>query len=109
MSESVLTSRPGAIATAARPLRPVSLIERLNIRGTLLVGLVMLAVILLVALLAPFIAPYNPIEQNLGNAFAAPLSRGHLLGTDNFGRDILSRIIYGTRLDLQIGFFSVVF
>lgn len=109
MSDTVLTTPAGGIATAARPLRPVSFVQRLNIRGTLLLGLILLAIILLVALLAPLLAPYNPIEQDLGGAFAAPLSCGHLLGTDNFGRDILSRIIYGTRLDLQIGFFSVLF
>lgn len=110
MSENVLTtSKPGTIASAARPLRPISLIEKLNIRGTLLVGLIMLAVILAIAAFAPLIAPANPIEQNLGGAFAKPLSNGHLLGTDNYGRDILSRIIFGTRLDLQIGFISVLF
>ena len=109
MSETVLTSQPGAIATAARPMRPVSLIQRLNIRGPLLRGLILLGFILLVALIAPLLAPYNPIEQNLGAAFTKPLSAGHILGTDNYGRDELSRIIFGTRLDLQIGFISVLF
>jgi peptide/nickel transport system permease protein len=109
MSESVLTSEPGAIAAAARPARSVSLIRRLNIRGTLLLGLILLAVVLLVALFAPLLAPYNPIEQDLARAFAPPFSPGHLLGTDNFGRDELSRIIFSARLDLQIGFFSVLF
>ncbi len=110
MSERVLTTtQPGGIATAARPVRPVSVLQRLNIRGTLLLGLVLLAIILLIALFAPLLSPYNPIAQDLGNAFSAPLSHGHLLGTDNFGRDELSRIIFGTRLDLQIGFISVLF
>lgn len=68
-----------------------------------------LGVVLLIALLAPVLAPYDPIEQDLGGAFAPPGSPGHLLGTDNFGRDILSRIIFSSRLDLQIGFFSVLF
>ena len=109
MSETVLTSQPGTIATAARPVRPVSFIQRLNIRGPLLLGLILLGLIILIALIAPLIAPYNPIEQNLGAAFTKPLSAGHLLGTDNYGRDELSRIIFGTRLDLQIGFISVIF
>jgi peptide/nickel transport system permease protein len=109
MSETVLTSQPGTIATAARPVRPVSFIQRLNIRGPLLLGLILLGLIILIALLAPLIAPYSPIEQNLGAAFTKPLSAGHLLGTDNYGRDELSRIIFGTRLDLQIGFISVIF
>lgn len=109
MSETVLTSQPGTIATAARPVRPVSFIQRLNIRGPLLLGLILLGFILLVALIAPLLAPYNPIEQNLSAAFTKPFSAGHILGTDNYGRDELSRIIFGTRLDLQIGFISVLF
>ena len=109
MSESVLTGRPGSLATAERPVRPISFIQRLNLRGPLLVGLIMLAIILLAAICAPLLAPYNPIAQDLGGAFKPPLSAGHFLGTDNFGRDVLSRIIFSTRLDLQIGFVSVLF
>jgi peptide/nickel transport system permease protein len=61
-----------------------------------------------VAVLAPAIAPYDPIAQDL-NATLQPPSAAHWLGTDNFGRDILSRIIWGTRIDLQMGVFGVVF
>lgn len=63
---------------------------------------------LLVALAAPWLAPFDPLEQNLAAALLPPGS-AHLLGTDNFGRDLLSRIIWGTRLDLQMGVFGVVF
>jgi peptide/nickel transport system permease protein len=63
---------------------------------------------LLVAIMAPWLAPYDPIEQNLGAALLPP-GGAHLLGTDNFGRDLLSRIIWGTRLDLQMGAFGVLF
>lgn len=63
---------------------------------------------LLVALGAPWLAPFDPIEQNLGAALLPP-GGAHLLGTDNFGRDLLSRIIWGTRLDLQMGVFGVLF
>jgi peptide/nickel transport system permease protein len=63
---------------------------------------------LLVALAAPWIAPYDPLAQELA-ATLQPPSAAHLLGTDNFGRDILSRIIWGTRLDLQMGVFGVLF
>src|SRR5919204_5170537 len=58
---------------------------------------------------APLLTPYDPIEQRFADAFLPPLSRGHLLGTDNFGRDIWSRIVYSARLDLQIGLISVLF
>ncbi len=60
------------------------------------------------ALAAPWVAPYDPIAQDL-NATLLPPGGAHLLGTDNFGRDILSRIIWGTRIDLQMGAFGVLF
>ncbi len=63
---------------------------------------------LLVALAAPWLAPYDPLAQDLA-ATLQPPRVVHLLGTDNFGRDILSRIIWGTRLDLQMGVFGVLF
>jgi len=109
MSERALSSTSTALATAERPVRPVSFLQRLNLRGPLRVGLIMLTIILLTAIFAPLLAPYNPIAQDLSGAFKPPFSSGHLLGTDNFGRDILSRIIFSTRLDLQIGFISVLF
>jgi peptide/nickel transport system permease protein len=62
----------------------------------------------LLALAAPWIAPYDPIFQDLA-ATLQPPNATHLLGTDNFGRDVLSRIVWGTRLDLQMGVFGVLF
>jgi peptide/nickel transport system permease protein len=59
-----------------------------------------------VALLAPRLAPYDPLKQDLGNALARP-DRAHLLGTDNVGRDVLSRVMWGTRISLVAGFVSV--
>ena len=63
---------------------------------------------LFVAVAAPWLAPFDPLEQNLSAALLPP-GGAHLLGTDNFGRDLLSRIIWGTRLDLQMGVFGVLF
>ncbi len=83
--------------------------KRLRVNGTLLAGIVMLALVAIVGLAAPLLTPYNPIVQDLGSAFLPPRSPGHILGTDNFGRDEFSRIIYAIRLDLQIGFISVLF
>ena len=60
-----------------------------------------------VALLAPVVAPYNPLKQNLDRTLSRP-DRVHLLGTDNVGRDVLSRVIFGTRVSLAAGFGSVV-
>src|SRR5258705_6208591 len=60
-----------------------------------------------VAVLAPVVAPYNPLKQDLNHPLARP-DRIHLLGTDNVGRDVLSRVIFGTRVSLAAGFGSVV-
>ncbi len=84
-------------------------IRHMRLNGMLVGGAVMLVLVILVAIAAPLLTPYNPIAQDLNSAFLPPGSPGHLLGTDNFGRDELARIIYGTRLDLQIGFLSVLF
>src|SRR6266496_4925172 len=81
-------------------------LQKIGLNPTLLAGLVLLTLVVLVALSAPLLTPYDPIVQNLGDAFKPPFSVGHFLGTDNFGRDVWSRIVYSTRLDLQIGLFS---
>lgn len=70
------------------------------------VSLVVLIVLVLIAIFAPLLAPYSYSEQNVLNDNASP-SAEHLLGTDDLGRDILSRLIYGTRQSLQMGIFSV--
>jgi peptide/nickel transport system permease protein len=59
-----------------------------------------------VAALAPVISPHNPLKQNLDGVLARP-SFNHPLGTDNVGRDVLSRVIWGTRISLVAGFASV--
>ena len=69
-------------------------------------GAAVLLVAALTALLAPVLAPHDPLRQNLANTLARP-GRAHLLGTDNVGRDVLSRVIWGTRVSLVAGFVSV--
>jgi peptide/nickel transport system permease protein len=58
------------------------------------------------AVAAPLVAPHDPLRQDLGNALARP-GRAHWLGTDHVGRDVLSRVIWGTRVSLAAGFVSV--
>ena len=70
------------------------------------VGLGILLALLLCAATADLIAPYDPLKQDLYDSFAPP-SAAHLLGTDDLGRDLLSRIIYGSRISLQAGVVSV--
>lgn len=69
-------------------------------------GLFVVIVLILAALFAPFIAPYDPLNQDFANSFKAP-SIHHLLGTDMFGRDNLSRIIFGARPSLTVGIIAV--
>jgi peptide/nickel transport system permease protein len=68
-------------------------------------GLAIVVGLVLVALAAPLIAPYDPLEQ--GAAELAPPSPAHLFGTDDLGRDLLSRIIYGSRISLLVGVVAV--
>jgi peptide/nickel transport system permease protein len=79
----------------------------LSHRGFVIAG-VLLAIIVLFALFAPFIAPYDPYAQDLKNRLVPPAfmqggSWAHPLGTDGLGRDYLSRVIYGARVSLMIG------
>jgi len=69
-------------------------------------GLIIIGVLFLTAVLAPVIAPYEPDDIDVSNILAGP-QRAHFLGTDELGRDILSRMIYGARISLTIGFISV--
>ena len=94
---------PG-FALAARLSRGVRR-KRLPIPNwPLTIGLVILALITAACLAAPLLTSYDPAYQDLLNQGATPLSPGHLLGTDApFGRDVLSRLLYGGRVDLLIG------
>jgi len=71
-------------------------------------GMIIFTSIVLMAVLAPFISPYDPIEQNMRETLQPPSSK-HLFGTDPFGRDVLSRIIWGSRISLVVGILSVFF
>ncbi|RDU35242.1 ABC transporter permease [Neobacillus piezotolerans] len=72
-------------------------------------GLTIIAVMVFVAIFAPLLAPYHPNKMDVANSLAVPGSKGHLLGTDNYGRDLLSRLIYGARISLIVGVSAVVF
>lgn len=77
-------------------------------RPILLIGLAILGTFLLAAIFARFVAPYDPLFQD-GAARLLPPSMAHPFGTDNFGRDVLSRVIWGARVDLQMAVIGVVF
>src|SRR6185503_10469573 len=69
-------------------------------------GALVLVAAVVMALGAPVLSPHDPLKQNLDNALARP-GRAHVLGTDNVGRDVLSRVIWGTRVSLLAGIVSV--
>lgn len=69
-------------------------------------GLVFIAVVLTFALFAPIVATYNPSAMD-SRSILTPPSKAHIFGTDSIGRDIFSRIVYGSRISLSIGFIAV--
>ena len=79
--------------------------EYKNFNTNLKIGIIIFFIILLIGLFAPFLTQYDPLYQDY-NSLLLPPSFDHLFGTDNYGRDIFTRVIYATRLDLQIGFYT---
>ncbi len=92
-----------SLLSLSLPLR-----ARIGRRPMLAMGLAILGGFVALALLAPLIAPFDPILQDAG-AKLLPPSWDHPFGTDNFGRDVFSRVLWGTRIDLQIAVLGVVF
>ncbi len=111
MAQSSTANPGGAPASPAPTIKLVSQRRRawraFSKNYAALVGLILIVFLVLVAIFAPWIAPHNPIEQSTINRLAPP-SWEYPLGRDDFGRDVLSRIIYGTRVALTVGVLSVV-
>ncbi|MBP6333304.1 MAG: ABC transporter permease [Aminivibrio sp.] len=80
--------------------------KRLSRAPLAMIGLAIVVVLVFTAVFADYIAPFGYADQDLMAAFEEP-SKAHLFGTDEFGRDIFSRIIYGSRISLQVGFIAV--
>ncbi len=94
MSSAVAIAAPSAWKRATRS-------------GGLVVGLVLAVTMVLIAIAAPWIAPFDPNEQNVLLKLEPP-SAAHLFGTDAFGRDVLSRVIFGARISLFVGAFATL-
>ncbi len=75
---------------------------------TLIFGAAILVFAIAAAIFGPILSPYDPTAVDVLNPLAAPLTAGHILGTDAFGRDILSRILNGARIDLALGFGATI-
>ncbi len=93
----------GAAATAAPSSARPSFARRLFANRSFTIGLALVGLIALLALLADAIAPFDPLKGSLRARMLAP-SMEHWMGTDHFGRDILSRVLHGARVSLLIGF-----
>ncbi len=110
MSGSIPVSvTPNALRAELRP-RKSNLARAIQVfrrRKIALVGLIIIAFFALVAILADVLVPFDPTAVNLGERFIQP-DASHWFGTDNLGRDILSRVIAGSRISLQVGILTVV-
>jgi peptide/nickel transport system permease protein len=71
-----------------------------------LLSLIFTFAVIILAIIAPYITPFNPDKINVNEILKAP-SFAHLLGTDQLGRDVLSRLIYGSRISIEVGFIAV--
>jgi peptide/nickel transport system permease protein len=118
--EAVGFEQPDSAITTAAPAkaedRLASLAHRARRQPTLwssirrqrlaMTGLIIVSCFTLIAIIGPFVAPYSPTEQSITNSLHAPSST-YLLGSDEFGRDILSRLLYGARVSLEVGAIAV--
>ena|ERR687887_99348 len=98
----LVLQRPPMLAWASVGAR-----ARSALRGAPIFSLFVLAVAVACAILAPSIAPFDPIKTDPANILAPPNFSHHLLGTDHLGRDILSRMVYGARISVTVGFLAV--
>jgi peptide/nickel transport system permease protein len=97
----------------ARPKVRYQALKSLFRRKVAFIGVIVLMIIVLVGLLAPIISPYNPTKTNIVDrlkppGWVSPQGELHVLGTDLIGRDVLSRLIYGSRISLLVGFTAVL-
>ncbi|MEM7129393.1 MAG: ABC transporter permease [Chloroflexota bacterium] len=108
MAQQITARQPQQLAIMdANPRSQLSIVMRQLLRNrAALVGAIIVILEIFIAMFAPYIAPYDPIEQTIYDALQAPSSK-YLLGTDEVGRDILSRILHGTSISLRVGLISV--
>jgi len=102
MADAVAVQAESAVPRLASPLR------RMAGNASVVAGVTLVGIVVLLALLAPLLAPHDPYAQDLGRRLVPPIwhekgTWAHAFGTDNLGRDYLSRVIYGARISLLIG------
>lgn len=72
------------------------------------IGMILVLIMTLLAIFAPLIATHQPNEMEVGKSFLPFFTEGHILGTDNYGRDLFSRLVYGSRISILVGVVSVI-
>jgi peptide/nickel transport system permease protein len=106
VAKPIAAPAASAAAPASRSAPRWRIWRRLRRHRLAMAGLIFLGLLILSAISADLISPYKPLDQAMTVRLKPP-SPAHWLGTDDFGRDILSRILYGSRVSLQIGFVAV--
>lgn len=105
MKKQTVSQPAPQVEEAAKSSQLKDICYRLWQNKAAMAGLVVLILLVLCAIFAPLLAPYGIDDQDLSRRFIKPCSE-YWLGTDNFGRDIFSRILYGSRISLQVGLLS---
>jgi peptide/nickel transport system permease protein len=105
-TEKTTFSNPNALAVAADRTRQHLVLRRLARNRGAVVGAIILILLVLAGLMAPLITSYDPLEMAPKDRLQPP-GPAHWFGTDNFGRDIFARVVYGTRISLPMGLISV--
>ncbi|OSN07735.1 peptide ABC transporter permease [Lonsdalea iberica] len=113
LSSAVIASTPPETALPPEPGPTRRWLRRMMGHHSMAIGVVILAVIIVAAMLAPLISPHDPYAQDISQRLIPPVwhEKGgwdHLLGTDKLGRDYLSRLLYGAQVSLLIGLVSVL-
>ncbi|MCD0504905.1 ABC transporter permease [Bordetella petrii] len=96
-----------SVAATLSVAQPNALLQALRKNRLSWVGLGLLLLIVLAAVLAPWLAPHDPLQQNIVSRLEPP-SAEFWLGTDSYGRDVLSRLLYGARVSLLVGFVAIL-
>jgi peptide/nickel transport system permease protein len=107
MSVDTALAQPSVTAAPAEASQRSRVLRRLRRNPLAVASFTVLAIAVVVALLAPWLAPYAPEQTDFSNTLAPPGTPGHPLGTDDLGRDVLSRIILGVRASLQVAVLAV--
>ncbi|GED70863.1 peptide ABC transporter substrate-binding protein [Brevibacillus reuszeri] len=108
MSNQAQNISPVSVPLAEKKKRKENSVWRRLLKNKLaLVGMIIIAIMIIFSVFAPLIATHPPNAMDLANSLSEPGVDGHILGTDNYGRDLFSRIIYGTQISLIVGIFAI--